>query len=395
MHSSTFSSNRECPEGPWLKTWLLTIALALTVLAGWELALRRLGHRPTVVDDEVLWAGQRDRVYADCCERAVVLLGDCRVQLGLVPQVLRDRLPRHRVVQLAVHETSPIAALRDLAADERFNGIVICGVNARLLCKDMWDMQQPYIDYYHTQYGLNDRLNRSLSALAQRRLVIIHPQLRLDDIAVNLVKEHKLPAPYYLQTLADRSRLADYSHVDLEAHRLWALGRANWLYTGSLLPAPPKWLLEALELEEWVKAIQARGGRVVFVQLPTTGQHWRYDEWTFPKARYWDAFAAQTSALCIHFRDVPQLAAFDCPDTSHLDRTDAPRFTLEFAKVLEERGLFGTPPCASTSGQIAGQTTKCLCRRKCSDQSGSARCPCCATHASRHNTQRKTASKSS
>ena len=246
-----------------------------------------------------------------------------------MPQVLQASFPGYRVVQLAVQETSPIATLRDLAADERFNGIVVCGLNARLLCKDMWDTQQRYVDYYHNNYGLNAKLNRSFSTLMQRTFAAIHSQLRLDDLVIRLAQGQPLPSPYYLETQEDRSRLADYRRVDLQVHRKWAYDRTRWLSNDRDLPGTAEWLHDAMEVEEWVKAIQARGGRVVFVQLPTTGQLYSYDEIIFPKKMYWDAFAARTSALCIHFKDVPQLAGFDCPDLSHLDRADAPRFTTE------------------------------------------------------------------
>jgi hypothetical protein len=316
VRSSTFSFS-ECPEGPWLRTWLLAAGLIVAFLASWECTLRGLGYRPTVVDDKALWAVQRERVYGDNGQETVVLLGDCRMQLGFVPQVLAEQFPGHRVVQLAVEQTSPVATLRDLAADERFNGILICGLNARLLCEDLWDTQQPYVDYYHNKYTLNEKLNRLLSAAFQQRLTIIHPQLRLDDMIVSLIKTRHLPSPYYVETHADRSRLADYSGVDIAAHRQFTVGRAHWLCAGRALPSSVKWLEDAMKLEDYVQAIQSRGGQVIFVQFPTTGDHLRYDEYMFPKVQYWDAFAAKTSALCLHFRDVPQLAAFTCPDWSH------------------------------------------------------------------------------
>lgn len=333
MHSFTSSSNCVCPEGPWLKTWLLTVAAAVTLVAGGEVVLRYADHRPTVVDDEALWASQRDRVYAGRNEKVVVLIGDCRIQLGLIPQILQDSFPWNRVVQLAIEGTSPIATLRDLAEDKGFNGVVICQLDARLLCKDMWDTQQRYVDFYHKKYHWDAKANRFFSILTQEMLATLHPQLRLNDLGIQLVKGNSLPSPYYLQTHADRSRLADYRHVDLNAHRKWVYDRARWV-SNTDLPGAEEWLRDAMEIEEWVRMIQTRGGCVVFVQFPTTGQLYRYNEFVFPKSTYWDTFAAQTSALCVHFKDVPQLAGFDCPDTLHLDRADAPRFTRELGKAL-------------------------------------------------------------
>ncbi len=373
MRSSIFSFS-ECPEGPWLRTWLVAAGLIVALAAGWEGTLRGLGYSPTVVDDKALWAAQRQRVYSDGHEKTVVLLGDCRMQTDFVPQVLAAQFPGHRVVQLAVEQTSPVATLRDLAADERFDGVVICGVNARLLCEDLWDTQQPYVDYYHNKYTLNEKLNRRLSVVFQRRLAIIHPQLRLDDLLVHWVKTRHLPPPYYIETHADRSRLADYSRVDIEAHRQFTLGRAQWLCSRTL-PSSIKWLEDAMKLEEWVQAIHCRGGQVIFIQFPTTGDHLRYDEFMFPRAQYWDAFAAKTSALCLHFQDAPQLAGFACPDWSHIDRADAPRFTQELARVLDDRGLFKEPLCTTACGASDG--AQCPCGDHSKPQSTHTRCLCC------------------
>ncbi len=378
MHSSIFSSSTDYPKDGWLKTWVLALVLAGTLLLGWETFLRSRGHRPTVVDDKALWAVQRDRVYSDGSETAVVLLGDCRMQLDIVPQILRDRLPHARIVQLAVEKTSPIAALRDLAADEGFRGIVLCALNERLLCKDMWGTLQPYVDYYHAQYTFNEKLNRLLSTAVQRTLTAIHPELRLDDVILSLVRTRRLPSPYYIEIHADRSRLADYSNEDLQAHRAWVLGRAQWLCTENELPGARQWLDETAELEPYVQAIQGRGGRVLFLRLPTTGDHFTYDEFMFPKGMYWDRFAAQTSALCLHFKDLPQLSAFDCPDTSHLDRKDAPRFTRELAKVLEDRGLFRPPGCTIVEEQDAGAEERCCCQERDQGEVADTDCACCS-----------------
>ncbi len=378
MHSSIFSSSTDYPKGGWLKSWLLASALAGTFLLGWEAFLRNRGHRPTVVDDKALWALQRDRVYPGDGETAVVLLGDCRMQLDIVPQILQERFPHARIVQLAVEQTSPIAALRDLAADEGFHGVIICALNERLLCRDMWDTLQPYVDYYHANYTLNEELNRLLSTAVQRTFTVIHPELRLDDVIMSLVRTRRLPSPYYIEIHADRSRLADYSNEDLQAHRAWVLGRARWLCTETELPGARQWLQEAANVEQYVQAIQGRGGRVVFLRLPTTGDHFTYDEFMFPKEMYWDRFAAQTSALCLHFKDLPQLSGFDCPDTSHLDRKDAPRFTRELANVLEDRGLFNPPARTIVGEQGAGGEKRCRCRKHDRNDVAHTDCACCS-----------------
>jgi hypothetical protein len=361
MRLSTSSFSSAAVDGPWLRTWLVALVLGVTGLLGWELALRKAGYRPTVVDDKALWASQRQRVYTDCCEGVIVLLGDCRMQFGLVPDILREQFPRHRTVQLAVEGTSPVATLRDLAADENFRGIVICGLDARELCLDMWETQQCHVAYYHRKYGLNEKLNRRISCVLQSTFAFLHPQLRLDAALTHWLKNRHLPLPYYVETRADRSRLGDYSLVDIETYRQWSLERARLSCTQTDLPSPALWLEGAKELEPYVAAIEDRGGRVLFVRLPVSGEYLAYEEETFPKQEYWDAFAASTSALCLHFRDLPSLAGFDCPDTSHLDRRDAPRFTTALAKVLEDCGMVADSACAVCRDHAGRTHAGCRC----------------------------------
>ena len=60
----------------------------------------------------------------------------------------------------------------------------------------------------------------------------------------------------------------------------------------------------------------------------------------FPKAQFWDRFAADTRAVPVHFLDVPTLAHFECPDLTHIDERDAPRFTEALLDELTRLGVF-------------------------------------------------------
>jgi hypothetical protein len=83
--------------------------------------------------------------------------------------------------------------------------------------------------------------------------------------------------------------------------------------------------------------------------LPVTNTTSRYAKWMYneykldekryPKSKYWDQFAKMTNAVTIHFKDVPELSNFDCPDASHLDFRDAPRFTISLGNELRRLGV--------------------------------------------------------
>jgi hypothetical protein len=94
-----------------------------------------------------------------------------------------------------------------------------------------------------------------------------------------------------------------------------------------------------MRVEPLVQRIRSHGGEVVFVHLPISGRLAELADQKYPRAQYWDLFAARTSAKVLHFRDVPALAALQCPDSMHLDQRDQRTFTLALVAALRERGV--------------------------------------------------------
>lgn len=339
MPSSTSSSSTRAPAGPWGRTWLLTLLIATAGIGGMEWSWRQLGHRPNVVDDPVWWAIHRGRASNDD-PATVVLLGKSRMQLDVDMTTLRDRLHGWTVVQLAVDGRSCVATLHDLADDPAFCGTVVASLAAEDLADGDCESQAEYVAAYRARVALTQQLDRTVGAWLQSRLVTLNPSVRLKAVMTSLLRTGALPRPWYIKTLTDRSRHADYARADLD--RLLKNHHAKFDEPVSDPITPGDWLASAAALESCVERIQARGGRVVFVRFPTTGRRWEWDEGRFPRARYWDRFAAQTAAATIHFRDVPALSGFECPDTSHLDQRDAPAFTAALASELARRGVL--PP---------------------------------------------------
>jgi hypothetical protein len=323
--------------------WLLSALLACAALGSFETVFRGAGHTPSVVDDMALWSLHRSQVYRRGNETPFVVLGASRIQLGFVPKELEGRYPHYRPVQLAIDGRYPWATLRDLALDENFRGIVLCSMKAEGFLKSHWEDQTPYVAYYHDQFNTNTALNARISSYLQGKVALLYPTLRADEVLLHLLKYRSLPSPPYLRTFPDRSRAADYSMLDIAEHRRMRIATTEEYYANRAYVSPAQWLKEAMEIEPYVRKIQGRGGKVVFLQCPSTGEYWAYEEKTCPKAQYWDVLARQTSATTIHFQDFPELACFDCPDTSHLDFRDAVPFTRALLRILEERRIIDRP----------------------------------------------------
>lgn len=342
MHSYISSSNQRYPAGSWLLTWLVGVALAGSVLCTMEFFFRARGHRPSVIDDQLLWAYHRHRIYDDGKKKTIVLLGASRIQLGFVPNVFEQHFPDYRIVQLAIERDHPFAALRDLANDERFTGIVICCMHAPGFLRGQREGQQSYVDFYHNVYlsgwCIDEKFNRFVSTFLQKNFVIFYPTLRLDKIVASSIRKMSLPAPYLI-THSDRSRSADYTKLDIVAHRRARIERVRKTSAKQYCPTPEDWLDQAMETEPLVQTIHRRGGQVIFVRYITTDEHYKLDQKYYPKREYWDQFAKMTSAVTVHFEDVPELSSFNCPDTSHLDFRDAPRFTIALGNELCRLGV--------------------------------------------------------
>lgn len=312
---------------------LITLATLGAMEAGW----RAVGFPASVLDSLDLWAWHRARAV-DGKRPGVVLLGASRMQLDFSSERFHARFPEHDLRRLSVVGTSPQATLFDLAADEAFHGSVICSMAGDSMLASQREDQLEQVRSYHDLSSVNTRLNAWIVANLQWRLRIFNARHSLLAVLKSLALERRLPRPWYTYTLPDRSRISDYSMLDireLRRHRMESLAQQR---RDRPPPDPATWLREAAPIEAAIRQIESRGGRVVLVRLPTTGEHWDADQRDYPREQYWDAFAAITSAETIHFQDVPGLRGYECPDASHLDSRDAGPFTDALLDELVRRG---------------------------------------------------------
>lgn len=313
---------------------LATAIVTLSAVIALEVFVRTRGFQPSVKDDEHLWADQRASA-SDRSPTTMAILGSSRILLAFSPDAFRETLPRWKYVQLAVQGSRPLGALMDLAMDPDFRGVALVDIVELNFKRSGYGAMDRELAAYHRGWrGLGERAERWLSTLAQENVALLSAgglrTLRW------LSLKGAWPTPPYTTTAADRTRFADFSLADTKARRNRQLQRIESWDDVQYLEG---WLAEPLALEVFVAMIQARGGDVVFVRMPTCDERWAYDESVAPKADYWDRFAAVTRAHTIHFADFPQLSSFECPDTSHIDSKDGPRYTRALLDILVEQGV--------------------------------------------------------
>ena len=288
------------------------------------------------MDNREFWAVQRDRAV-ESGPKTIALLGASRMQVGISPGVMKEILKPWEVVQLAIDGRYPLATLEDLALDESFTGVVVCSILPPAFDPNHRDDQQDYIRY-HDQASISDRVNGICLRWLQTRFVALSPVLNPMRVGARLLKRGALPVAGYVRVNEDRSRTVDYSKIDVTSQRQGRIDRASEEYSHGVL-SPEEWLKEVKVVDQAVKKIQSRGGKVVFVRFPTTGEHLDLDKKYYPRDLYWDRLPEVTSATTIHFEDVPSMNGYDCPDSSHLSSADVPRFTKALAEELQKKGV--------------------------------------------------------
>ena len=332
--ASPFPADRAAGASLWAAP--VAVALAAGVLAWEEGRLRDAGFRPSVTDGDGLRGWHLDRATGD----AVVLAGGSRMQLGFCPAAFAAARPGATLVNLSQNGSAGTAVLERLAADDDFRGTVLLDFSCHHMAPPVLAAARRWVGRAAAA-SPGATLAARLHAAAAGRLAFVDagPGWRR---RLELWDDGRVPTPYYVRMRPDRSRPADY--VDLD--RRGGLERVRDGRVARLAAnGPParadrrEWRRQIRPLRQWVKAIRDRGGRVVFVRFPTTGPHRRFDRNKYPRRRFWDDLERLTGAETLHFEDVPALRNFECPDTSHLDFRDAPRFTAGLVDELGRRGV--------------------------------------------------------
>jgi hypothetical protein len=355
--SSTSSSKQRLPRLVW--TAILGGGLSLLLITAglieWRLAAR--GFRPSLADTEARWLHERRRADA-LGEHALILIGASRMQTDVDLDVLR-RETGLEPVQLALVASADRPVLAGLAADAHVRGTVVVeflesteagedspGVGA--------EYEQDYerkgyqgwnLDFDSSEAYLSDRLHLWLRSYADGA----RP---LTTLLTRLLETESVPQ--YISLQADRGRSADYRRVPMPEFYFQrvvrvldepvdlppgiSLAQFEALMQERIAALKPVdngvFVTHIRELTSLAAAIEGRGGRVLFVLMPSSGDVQKIFERQFPPEQFWDVFAQASHAAAVNFADMPALREFRCPDGTHLDQRDRAAFTEALVGAL-------------------------------------------------------------
>jgi hypothetical protein len=359
MPSSTSSFNsyelkRVIPNHHWVRLALLTLAFTIMLTLGWELYCRNLGYAPTLNDTKDLWASQRERV--DEFPDRTVLIGSSRMLFDFDMDVYEKEMGE-RPLQLATVGTNPGPYLEDLAEHPKFKGTVIVGVVPGLFfapggppVKSPRDHLKRFKDWSPTQ-----RVGHYLGMMLERQLAFINQgDLTLNKLLLKLklpdrkkVKGHPELPPYFHEVDGNRQGgMTDIAETNIALQKRI---QQIWLPLFTPPPAPKdtskeeakanrnKSVNDTLEkTKARVDKIRSRGGKVVFLRLPSTSELRDMENKYTPRTGHWDRILEITGAPGIHFEDYEELRGFNCPEWSHLSKKDSTKFTKRLIPLFQK-----------------------------------------------------------
>jgi hypothetical protein len=85
-----------------------------------------------------------------------------------------------------------------------------------------------------------------------------------------------------------------------------------------------------------VQKLRGRGGKIVFVRFPVSGELKALEDRISPRAALWEPLLQRTGVPGIYFEDFPELATFHCPEWSHLSAGDSVEFTKRLVPHLHQ-----------------------------------------------------------
>jgi len=354
---------RPVPEQPWGKILLGAVALVVGLVGAWEWYWRDYGVHPSISNTFGLWAIQRRRIDAGEGD-ATVFLGASRLYFDIQLPVW-ERLDGRPPIQLSFEGTSPLAAVEDLTADPKFTGRLVIGVAPDLFFSG-YQYRAGAIRYAHKE-SPSQRIGQWLS------MHFIEPWFAFDDpdyaLQTVLARQTWPPRPgrawhvsvrKLAETGADRNtHLWDKVAKDAEyremARNIW---RQEFQPSEDDPPPAVASKVEKEQIERMAKAVaklRARGVKVLFVRMPSSGEYLAYENREFPRARTWDALLAATGAPGIHFQDYPQLQGYYLPEWSHMPRAEGERFTAALYAIITHD--FWGPGVAANSGAASSAMT--------------------------------------
>jgi hypothetical protein len=329
---------RDIPNRPWKRMLPVVALLTLLLTAIWEWQMRRLELTPGDQGySESAWAEQRRRIDAEPV--SVVIVGDSRILFDTDLERF-EQLTGLRPVQLALPGTNGRPFLEDLAADPQFTGVAIVGMADTSYFREGGGLMARVLGRGHWESPA-DRASFKVHHLLAKHLAMLDADYRFSKLVARLDSDlrPKVEGPYHDvwkvgQSFEDRQawlwpRLEHDAFLRKHAVVGWDTF-AGKPVTDTVIEMTQRLTAAA------VNTIRARGGEVVFVRPPSSGDCRLNEEKRLTKVKGWDALLSAVKAAGVHADDLPAARGLDIPECSHVTHRCAAVFTDAYVRRLSE-----------------------------------------------------------
>jgi hypothetical protein len=236
-------------------------------------------------------------------------------------------------VQLAISAGQPIPVLTYLNEHE-FAGQLIVEVSPEIWFVDdpgPTQISQSYLQaLYDQDHALFGGLERRATRQLQSSLRILHTEMDMFDLLKGAIRGS---VPVVANELrADRQRLCFPSRQGAAPD----VGPPDMSQLVQGRPARDDERLDAVV--DAIDGITARGGTVLLFAAPEAGPKRNMHLVTYPDTLYTDVLVERTGVPFVDVMADPVMSELAVPDYSHIDATDAPRFTEWLVQSFQEQG---------------------------------------------------------
>lgn len=317
------------------------------MVAAWELYWRGRGFKPSIRDGVHVWARTRGLVN----ERGAAFVGTSRFLWPIRPDIFADEVGGESPAMLAVPGAWYLPAFEELVEDESFAGTIYLDIAPSYFFRRNEPSRDPMHIYWDKYFAYFDdtrivrTVENELRAQLQARFATMSSSLDFptllryatDRVPAWGTKEYRAPWPFgqYWANHIDRARVHGNAVFPESINEL---RKRMWEQEYERMP---ELRLEGEELDQFmshmtdlVSKLEARGGRVIMIRMPTSGRAFELENAYWPTHQYWDRLLEETGALGIDFETYPNLRKFVPFDEVHLAGSDGPEFTRELAKVI-------------------------------------------------------------
>ncbi len=351
MHSSTSNSKRQLYVRPlpvikgYKKILALTVVWTAIGIGGVEYYARANSFPVMFEISPDLWVTQWYKTERGP-EDQTVIIGASRCKFGLVMDTW-EQATEVRPTMLAWPGSPPHPTLHLLAERDDFRGLVICGIAPSFSFSHAAAPQHLYLkknieEMKVLRYSLSYHLGTPVRRFLKHQIRALNPPAFapahvLREI-VGLQDRHGTLPPFLPIYWMNHQENLQSVYLDFSAKDEELMNRVKALWSRIIEEqtvfgvADMDSLLAAYVQD--VQRIRQRGGQVVFIRHPSSGDFREFEEKYYPREKFFDRLCAETNCLGIHFEDYPEIADFECPEWSHLNSEDARSYTRRIIQIL-------------------------------------------------------------